>query len=230
MLIDEQKVIAYFEKIATERALFSKYTLIRNGKTPSENLNYNMLPKLSAKAEEYGFTLKIVNMISSLDITNENIVLVNDIWTMLCTHNSQTIVFNTYYWTKLNRLSAYIVYDIRHFVDQIIAMAWILAQSEPFSKVKVDCIGAYLHDSDFSLFDEHLSFLQQLNDISNAYKHSISNDMTSLIGRDEPCVFALDGNHNKNVFNPQMYGISLRELITLFNSFYQTAFKILENL
>lgn len=230
MLTDEQNVISYCEKIAREIDLFSKYTLIRTGKTPSENLNCNILPKLSTKAEECGFTIKLLNMISSLDITNENIILVNDIWTMLRANDSQTIVFNTYYWTKLNRLCAYIVYDIRNFVDQIIAMAWILDQSEPFAKVKVDCIGAYLHDSKFSLFDSHISFLQQLNDISNAYKHSISNDMASLIGRDEPCIFALDGNHNKNVFNPQMYGIALRELITLFNLFYKDAFVILENL
>ena len=37
MLTDEQNVISYCEKIARERDLFSKYTLIRTGKTPSEN-------------------------------------------------------------------------------------------------------------------------------------------------------------------------------------------------
>lgn len=227
-LTDEQKVISYFEKIARERDLFSKYTLIQTGKTPSENFNCNILPKLSEKATEYGFTVKLLHMISSLDITNENIILVNDIWTMLRANSSQTIVFNTYYWTKLNQLCAYIVYDIRHFIDQIIAMTWILNQSEPVTKVKVDCIGEYLYDSEFSLFDKYLSFLQQLNDISNAYKHSLSNDMTSLIGRDEPCIFALDGNHNKNIFKPKLYGISLKDLVASFNSFYKDAFRILE--
>ena len=230
MLTDVQIGTTYLEKIATERAWFYKYTLIQTGKTPSENFNCNILPQLSTKAVDYGFTVKLLNMISGLDITNENIVLVNDIWTMLQTNDSQTIVFNTYYWAKLNQLCAYIVYDIRHFVDQIIAMTWVLTQAEPFVNVKVDCIGAYLHDSKFTLFDNHILFLQQLNDISNAYKHSISNDMASLIGRDEPCIFALDGNHNKNVFNPKVYGISLKDLVASFNSFYKDAFKILEGI
>lgn len=229
-MYDLQGIAAYLKKVSTEKELFKKYALIQNGKMPSEDLNCSIIPKLSKKAIEYGFMPKLVNMICSLDITNENIIIANDIWAMLQVNSDKTNIYHMYYWTKMNQSCAHIVYDIRHFVDQIIAMAWILTQTESFEEVKVDSIGLYLNDSTFSLFDKHNSFLRQLNNISNAYKHSISNDMATLLGRDEPCIFALDGNHNKNIFKPQMYGISLRELVISFNSFYKDSLRILENI
>ena len=229
-MFDSHKKENYLDRIVKEQFVLESHVHIQTGKTPSENMNYSLLPKLSQAAKEYGFEIKLISMICSLDVVNENIIFANNIWNMINNKDIQTLLFSTYYFTKLNRTLDHIVYDIRHFVDQAISIVWILSQPNPVTRIMVDSIGSYLNDSNFTPFDKYIPFLQQLNDISNAYKHSIPNDMLMVLGKNEPCIYALDANHNKDIFHPQMYGISLSELVVSFNSFYKRFFEIMEQL
>ena len=47
---------------------------------PSENFNIKLDPRLTKKAQDYGFLLKIMNMICSLDETNRNLIRINQTW------------------------------------------------------------------------------------------------------------------------------------------------------
>lgn len=70
----------------------------------------------------------------------------------------------------------------------------------------------------------HIDFLRLFNDVSNAYKHSFVNSELSLIGRDEPGVYALGLKWNDlNKSQPVLYNIRFAELVKRFDSFYQTA-------
>lgn len=222
LLLSEQLTIAQED--------FEKYKLISTGKKPFENISYALLPQLSAKAKEYGFEYKLINMICSLDSTNESIILINKLWELIRSQNGLVLICNTYFYNKYCRLCAYVIHDMRHFVDQMIVIVWVLSQSNRIEKIKVDCIGKYLEQNKFTVFENYKLFMQKLNDISNAYKHSASNDLQMFIGRDEPCLFALDANHNRNFLHPKLDGITINNLVNEFNSFYHYCLSLIASL
>lgn len=190
---------------------------------PSENFNIKLAPRLTKKAQDYGFPLKIMNMICSLDETNRNIIRINQTWEMINSNIEEITVFNT--------MSLHIIHDIRRFIDDIISIHWILSQTEIVTEVKMCGLGPYLSDANrvYNPFDSFRDFLMLINDIENAYKHSIANNMSTLIGRDEPYIFALYSKNNKDFLHPQLIQVPLKELIVQFNKFYKTSFLLLEN-
>lgn len=221
----------YLVQLEKERQLFHKYTLIDTGKMPSENFNIKLAPRLTKKAQDYGFPLKIMNMICSLDETNRNIIRINQTWEMINSNSEEITVFNTMSLHIINSANAHIIHDIRRFIDDIISIHWILSQTEIVTEVKMCGLGPYLSDANrvYNPFDSFRDFLMLINDIENAYKHSIANNMSTLIGRDEPYIFALYSKNNKNFFHPQLIQVPLKELIVQFNKFYKTSFLLLEN-
>lgn len=190
---------------------------------PSENFNIKLAPRLTKKAQDYGFPLKIMNMICSLDETNRNIIRINQTWEMINSNIEEITVFNT--------MSLHIIHDIRRFIDDIISIHWILSQTEIVTEVKMCGLEPYLSDANrvYNPFDSFRDFLMLINDIENAYKHSIANNMSTLIGRDEPYIFALYSKNNKDFLHPQLIQVPLKELIVQFNKFYKTSFLLLEN-
>lgn len=227
-MINQEIMINYLNQIRIERQLFNKYTLINTGKMPSENFNKNIMPKLSKRAQDYGFRQKIINMICSLDETNRNIIRVNQAWESVVNADEESMIFNTRNNFIIDSANAHIIHDIRHFIDDVISIIWILNQSEVVRNVAVDCIGKYLHNNTYTDFNIFTDFFIKVNDIENAYKHSFPNNMSSLIGRDEPCIFALDAKRNTDFFNPEIIGISLKKLIEEFNRFYKFSMKLIE--
>ena len=216
-------ISAFLERIEEEKAWGESYPLLQTGKLPLDGFSFKSYPPFSEKATILGFEIKLLCMISALDTTNENIVEVCDIWNLLKLQTKEAIFFSNYYINRQSQLTAYIVYDLRRFVDQAISMTWMLTQDLPISKVKIDSIGKYLDDPTFTVYDEFEEFLRLLNNISNTFKHSVVNDMTMVVGRDEPCVYAFDASNNKHLDSPQMQGITLRELVDKFNAFYKKA-------
>lgn len=225
-------MVDYISQIELEKQLFHKYTLIETGKTPSENFNIKLSPKISKKAQDYGFLLKIMNMICSLDETNRNIIRVNQAWESINNSNEESMIYNTRTLHIIHSANAHIIHDIRRFIDDIISMHWILSQQVFVSDVKISGLGNYLNNmnKEYKVFDNFKSFLTLINDIENAYKHSIANNMSTLIGRDEPYIFALYSKNNKNFLNPRLIDIPLKELIMNFNEFYKISFSMLENI
>lgn len=230
--MNHELISKYQKQIEAEKELFNKYILIDTGKMPSENFHVKYLPMISKKAQDYGFLLKITNMICALDETNRNIIRVNQAWESFVTSDENSMIFNTLNCYTIESVNAHIIHDIRRFIDDVIAIHWILLQPGNVQNVAMKGLGTYLSDAnkDYKVFDSFLPFLQMVNDIENAYKHSVSNNMSTLIGKDEPCIFALYSKHNKDFLNPKMIGISLNQLITGFNTFYKFALSEIEKI
>lgn len=219
----------YLQQLETEREWFQKYCLIETGKLPSESMNVKFLPKLSPKAEAFGLTAKMINMILSLDSANENIVEAYHIWELGKNIAPETLIFNTKLWRKRNSLNSYIIQEIRRFIDDAISICWVLSQQGTVQKIEIDSIGSYLKKRNvYKEFDDFYVFFTLVNNISNAYKHSFSNNMETRVGREEPYICALDSNRNKEVFAPYLIEVSLRELISDFNCFYHYTFNLIE--
>jgi hypothetical protein len=65
--------------------------------------------------------------------------------------------------------------------------------------------------------------LGRLNEISNAYKHSFINSEVTLLGRDEPVVFALALKYNRLDKSPQFHSVALSDVVQQFSGFYERA-------
>jgi hypothetical protein len=120
-----------------------------------------------------------------------------------------------------------LIYHIRRSADELISMYSFLADFEKTGKyshqVEIDSIGTLLSNElakSNPLFIRHLPLLKQLNEISNAYKHSFVNSDLNLIGANEPCVYALALKYNKLDKGMVFHSLALREVIGGFSSFY----------
>ena len=135
----------------------------------------------------------------------------------------QLRIYNTYKYKRLSKLHEYIVFDLKHFVDEIIATISIIRDFIIDNKVYISSIGAYLSkkQSAFNDFDDFLDLFQKLDDLSNSYKHSYANSDLSVIGRDEDCFVALYSKYNNFDTNPTPYVVSINYVIDEFNKFYK---------
>jgi hypothetical protein len=100
-----------------------------------------------------------------------------------------------------------IIYDLRVSTDQLICLSYVLnykrINGKYPKKIKID-------------------FLEKLNQVSNAYKHSFLNGQTmNLRGSFEPVLFALDLKYNDKSEKPVFYSIKLVGIIKEFDEMFQ---------
>lgn len=215
-------MIEYNEKINQQKEWFSKYPQIKTGKVPIENLDIKFLPTLSEKAKEYGFTILLMQLVAELDITNENIVEYCNLWKEIRANGGRVWVMNSYTHTKENYLGKSIVHDLKHFADMMISIIWTLSQEGVVKKLEIDGIGKYLKNKKaLNFFSEYVDFLTVLNEMDNIQKHAITNQMSLLTGRDEPCFCCIDSNHNKDIGHVDIKVVSVAQTIEQFNAFYK---------
>lgn len=88
--------------------------------------------------------------------------------------------------------------------------------------VPVDCVGSLVGSGNTTFSAEILRFLDTLNNVSNAFKHSFINTQLSLIGAEEPVVYALGLKRNKLSNAPSFYQVTLTSLISGFNAFFSS--------
>lgn len=122
-------------------------------------------------------------------------------------------------------LSEQIIYWMRKTADELIGLYGVLGEREALgrypNRVLPDSIGTLLGQNKApDLFRKHETFLKTLNDISNAYKHSFINSDLSLMGRDEPGVYALGLKYNNLDKNAMFYTIPLSKVILQFSNFF----------
>lgn len=140
---------------------------------------------------------------------------------------------NPIIYPKLNDCYEYhkieqIIYDIRVSTDQLICLSYVLNYNRTTgkypNKIKIDCIGKYLKFQTEYLreFAPYRSYLEKLNEVSNAYKHSFLNgQIMNLRGSFEPVLFALDLKYNDKSEKPVFYSIKLAGIITEFDEMFQ---------
>ncbi|RKV75427.1 MAG: hypothetical protein D8H97_23550 [Neisseria sp.] len=125
-----------------------------------------------------------------------------------------------------------VVFLLRRITDEIIALLWLLGEwvksGQCPTKLSIDCIGSALNNKEIlsNYLLDYEKFLDDLNHISNAQKHSFINSDLNLIGYDEPVINALrlDRNNLKNFdiqnWEKNHYSISVRYLIKTFNALF----------
>ena len=214
-------MIEYDEKVKQQKEWLEKYPLIKTGKVPIENFNVRLLPKLSQKAVDYGFHILLMELITELDITNERIVDFFELWREKHENSGNVFVINNYIYTKERCLGKNIVHDLKHFADMMISIVWTLSQKDMVKAIEIDCIGKYLNQRSFRCFDEYHDFWDTLNKMDNVQKHAITNQITQVIGKDEPCFYCVDSNHNKDIWHVDVKIVSVSKTIEQFNAFYK---------
>ena len=117
-----------------------------------------------------------------------------------------------------------IVYWLRQAADELISLASVLEEWQRTGTcpetVPIDCIGSLVVSGNITYNAEILRFLDTSNNVSNAFKHSFINTQVSIIGAEEPVVYALGLKRNKLSNAPSFYQVTLASLINGFNVFF----------
>jgi len=118
-----------------------------------------------------------------------------------------------------------VVYWLRRCADELACLDVVIAQwnatGQCPTKVKPDCIGHLVDDAKaLAPFKQCEAFLRTLNEVSNAYKHSFINAQLTLLGADQPRVFAYALGRNNLKNQPQFYEVNLADVIEGFNVFF----------
>lgn len=178
--------------------------------------------------------LKFMKLITDLDVVNQNIIESHEIWEKIREEekNVDFIMYNNYLFKRISKLQEYIVFDLRHFIDEIIATIAVIKDYISNDKVLISSIGEYLSkkQEDFKDFDEFKDLFEKLDDLSNCYKHSYANSDFSAVGRDEDCFIALYSKYNNFSDNPTPYVVSINYIVQEFNKFYKYSFNLIDSL
>jgi hypothetical protein len=130
------------------------------------------------------------------------------------------------------------VAGMRRCADELVATIWYLEKyiedgTYP-SEIKIDMIGGAVRKCQpASILTDHKDFLDFLNRLSNALKHSFADSDSTLIGNDQPRATAINYEHNKikaDDADPKLIYAPLGELVTTFNEFLADCFARLKEL
>lgn len=120
------------------------------------------------------------------------------------------------------------IYLLRRAADEMISLIWCLSEWQTKGgypkEIKIDCVGAFLNQSPeqhLNPCSQHVHMLAVLNEVANAFKHSFVDSDMNVIGRDEPCVYALSLDRNKLASGTQFHGVSLVWLAKALTAFYK---------
>jgi len=195
---------------------------IENGKSPDEPYNARLGFWLPPDSPYGNLTLKLMNLCERLDEANHRL---RESWTFWDRARQSLLSVNALQRHVFANEQA--IYLIRRATDETISLIWCLSEKEATGKypeqIKVDCIGAVMAqrpDQRLTPFRRHEVLFQQLNEIANAFKHSFVNSDLTVIGKDEPSVYALSLDRNRLSAGVQFHGVALRSLVAGFNVFY----------
>lgn len=171
-------------------------------------------------------TLKLVQIVLRLDQANRRLLDSTSSWEAAREHATATVhAYPIHRFTNEEAL-----YHIRRSTDELIALIWVLGEHErngcfPDSIV-VDCIAKAIrppHSEHLKFLSRHRELLTVLNDLANSYKHSFVDSDLTVMGREEPCFYALRLEHNKRSLGAQFLGASLQRIVEQFNAFLRDA-------
>jgi hypothetical protein len=192
---------------------------IEIGKSPGEPLNVEHMLPLPADTPFGNLSLKYTRIVERLDHVN---LSVQKAFASFDAARARDLFGGL---TEHALLAEEVIYWLRKTADELIGLLIVLAQRESTgsypSRVDPDSIGALLASKHVpAALTAHIGFLTTLNEVANAYKHSFVNSDLSLIGREEPIVFALALKWN-NLANPtEFHAVPLREIIVQFNALF----------
>lgn len=198
----------------------STFQIIEIGKEPGAPFNVIHLLPLPSDSPFGNLALKYMAVLKRLDHAN------NTIQRIYAQHESVRSIPDSPYISSHLFLQEEVIYWLRQSTDELISLASVLEEWQikgacPHS-VPADCIGTLLNTGRSVAYSQSLDFLNSLNEVSNAYKHSFINTQVNLIGADEPVVFALALKRNKISNDPVFHQLTLASLVNGFNTFFAT--------
>lgn len=206
---------------------------IDNGKRPEDPYNAKLGFWLPPDSPYGNFQLKLMKLCERLDEANRRLSESCRFWKLAKTQG--IVPVNSYQRHVYANEQA--IYLIRRTADELISFIWCLNEWEANKsypkKIKVDSISGLLKQSSEQmpayLFRNHITTLDILNKISNAFKHSFIQSDITLLGRDEPCVHAFALSYNDLDSKTEFHSVSLASLIKEFNLFYKTGIEWLSS-
>ncbi len=233
-ILDKLKYIKkYREDINLCKKYREEYILVDTGKEIIENFNCNLLPNFNGYKDPFvNQELKFIALITDLDMVNQHIIESHNLWNEIRNekYSLRLDIYNTYLWKRFLKLQEYIIFDLKHFVDEVIATIAVIKNLTVKNKISVSSIGEYLNNNSFNELDEFKDLFRILNDLFNTYKHSYANNSTYMQGIYENCFVGIYSKYNDFNEDPQLYVVSMDELIKKFNDFYKKSFTIIDNL
>jgi hypothetical protein len=90
-------------------------------------------------------------------------------------------------------------------------------------EIKVDSIAGLKNQPPqelLDLFAPHMNFLDELNKVANAFKHSFINTDMNVVGAEYPMVFDLTQKRNKLSDVVNSYSVSFEDIVRNFSALY----------
>ena len=116
-----------------------------------------------------------------------------------------------------------LIYWLRKSTDEMISLVYILDYLSTHKMCpEIESRGKHLMDKSLCVdfFSGYYDVFKTINEVSNAYKHSFMNTETSnLLGRDEPCIFALSLSNNNLRKTPNFQSIGLTDFLIKYSEF-----------
>lgn len=231
-----EKYQDYDENLKKCKIYREKYQLVDNGKEIIEAYNVNLAPKFNSFKDPYiNEEVKFMKLITDLDFVNQNIIESHEIWDKIKKsgeNNAEMVLYNTYLYNRINKLHEYIVFDLKHFIDEVIATISVIKGAIMNDQICISSIGDYLNakNDKFNYFDNFKDLFEKLNELSNSYKHSYANSDFSAFGQNEDCFVALHIQHNNFSNQPIPYVVSINYVVEEFNKFYKFSFELIDQL
>jgi hypothetical protein len=206
---------------------------IRNGKMLDEELRVDHFISLPADTPFGNLCLKYTQIVLRIDHVNRLVRRAFESYTTLPAISGAVSSKDICdHWFACEEA----VYWLKKTADELIGLIHVLEyrgdNGRYPDRVHPDCIGKLLKRKQEGkpicrALDSHDELLTTLNELANAFKHSFINSDITVVGRDEPCVFALPLKKNKLNGSPRLYGVSLRKLVVQFDAFFVEATDVL---
>jgi len=92
-----------------------------------------------------------------------------------------------------------------------------------------ESIGEFIGQIDkFEGFGVFKSYLQEINELSNGFKHCPANTISTKIGLNEPCIYVYENDKNGETYCYKEGGVSISHLTEEYNKFYSKVNEIIK--
>ncbi|MEG0407915.1 MAG: hypothetical protein RR623_03495 [Bacilli bacterium] len=236
----QKECFKFMEEMKIQKENRKKYKLINNGKEIIENFTIHMIPDLNGYEDPYiNLQSKLIKSIKDLDMVNENLIESYVIWEEVKNETPKIKIYNTYYYTKLNKLNEYIIYDLKIVADEMISIICVMKGKMRDDKIIISSIGEYINyqkkcensnQYDFDEFNEFIDLFEKLNNVFNANKHSYSKADILVIGANENCFSTTYTKMNDFSKNTIHFVISSEYIVDEFNKFYLAVLDVIGKL
>ena len=200
------------------------------GKSPQEPLNVKHMLMLPAETPFGNMGLKHTKIIQRIDHINKKLQYVYKDWQLINREEPDLSHDPTNHLLWIEE----ICYFLRVATDELISLCFLFYMREKNNdyptKIKIHRTGKLMEnfnkrEDEFFDFRQRFSgsksWLETLNKVTNAYKHSFINSDLNIIGRDEPYVLVLDLPFSDLIkYDEKFYSLSLTQVIDGFNEFY----------